>query len=115
MSELKENGNSNSSAWGTGAVLIIVGIVLVISNITGFAFSNWWALFMLIPAVFLLGSVWRDYQANGRLTSASTGYLIGGLGSLTVAAVFLFDSISWNIFFPMAFVFGGIAVLLSNR
>ena len=115
MSELKENGNNNLSSWGTGAVLIVVGIVLVISNVTGFAFNNWWALFMLIPAIFLLGSVWRDYQANGRLTSGSTGYLIGGLGSLVAAAVFLFDSISWGSIWPIAFVFGGIAVLLSNR
>lgn len=114
MSEYKESGNNGSSAWITGAVLIIVGVVLVASNITGFAFSNWWVLFMFIPAIFLLGNVWRDYQTNGRLTSASTGFLIGGLGILTVAAVFLFESISWSIFFPMAFIFGGIAVLLNR-
>ena len=89
--------------------------LVVASNLTGFSFQNWWALFILIPAIYQLSIVWRGYQENGRLTSASTGPLIGGLGALAVAAVFLIDGISWGVIWPIAFVFGGISLLLSQR
>ncbi|MEM7117773.1 MAG: hypothetical protein AAF614_35410 [Chloroflexota bacterium] len=114
-SEFKEQERDGFNNWITGVVLIGVGIILVASNLTGFSFQNWWALFILIPAIYQLSIVWRGYQENGRLTSASTGPLIGGLGALAVAAVFLIDGISWGVIWPIAFVFGGISLLLSQR
>lgn len=95
-------------------VMILVGLVLVGANVMGLTFNNWWALFMLIPAFFLLGSVWQSYREHGRLTSQCTGSLIAGLATLTMVAIFLFN-LSWSTLWPLAFVFGGIAVLLSGR
>ncbi|HRQ38882.1 MAG TPA: hypothetical protein PLD25_13325 [Chloroflexota bacterium] len=102
------------SNWLMALVLIVVGIGLLASNFTQFSFNNWWALFMLIPAIAMLRNVWADYQAHGRLTSRSTGPLIGGLATLVLMVVFLFN-LSWSGLWPLGFIFGGIAILLGNR
>ena len=114
-SEFKEQEQRNGSNWGMGIVLIGVGVILVLSNLTGFAFHNWWVLFMLIPLFGFFTNVSRDYQANGRLTSGSTGSLIAGLAILATMATFLIDGISWGILWPLGFVFGGLTLLLSRR
>ena len=72
ISDLKETekrneANDNNKIFAV--VLIVVGAALVISNLTGYSFENWWALFMLIPAGFIFMTVWRDYQENGRLSA----------------------------------------------
>lgn len=111
--ENQENEGRNHSAIIAG-VMILVGLVLVGANLLGTTLDNWWALFMLIPAFFLLAAVWRDYKENGRLTSKSTGFLIASLAIFTMVAIFLFD-LNWGVLWPLAFIFGGIAVLLGSR
>ena len=113
-SEFKEQKRGGFENWGMGAVLIGVGVILLLSNLTGFRFDNWWVLFMIFPLAGFFASAWHDYQANGRLTSASTGSVVSGLGILVFAAVILIDSISWGAIWPIAFVFGGITLLLNR-
>ncbi|GIK58359.1 MAG: hypothetical protein HND44_17340 [Chloroflexi bacterium] len=103
-----------SNNWIMALVLIVVGIGLLVSNFTEFSLNNWWALFLLIPAITMLRNVWVDHQTNGRLTSRSTGALIGGLTVLAAMAVFLLN-LSWSGLWPLGFIFGGISVLLSSR
>ncbi len=118
MKDLKDNekeaGKDKGNSWVVAIVLIVVGLGLLLSNFTGFSFDNWWALFMFIPALTMLKNVWADYQDNGRLTSKSTGPLIGGLAILVMMVIFLFN-LSWSGLWPLAFIFGGIAVLLGSR
>ncbi len=102
------------SNWIMALVMIVVGIGLLVSNFTEFSFNNWWALFMLIPAAAMLRTVWVDHQAHGRLTSKSTGPLIGGLATLVMMGVFLFN-LSWSGLWPLGFIFGGLAVWLGSR
>ncbi|MCP4357915.1 MAG: hypothetical protein GY796_07870 [Chloroflexi bacterium] len=112
--EETEAAPEKNSSWIIAAVLILVGFVLLLSNFTSFEFENWWALFMFIPAGFMFSTVWRDYKDNDGLTNKSTGTLIGGLAILFMIAVFLFN-LSWGSLWPVAFIFGGIAVLLGSR
>lgn len=115
LKDEEQNGGSGKNPNVIMAVvLIVVGIGLVISNLTGFSFNNWWALFLFIPAGGMLVNVWQDYQANGRLTGRSTGPLIAGLAMLLMIAIFLLN-LSWSALWPVAFIFGGIALLLSGR
>lgn len=102
------------SNWIMALVLIVVGTGLLLSNFTAFSLHNWWALFLLIPAITMLRHVWAEYQRHGRLTSRSTGALIGGLTVLAAMAVFLFN-LSWSRLWPIGFIFGGISILLSSR
>lgn len=112
--EAKEVKNEKGSTWIIAVVMMLVGGGLLVSNFTGISFENWWALFLFIPAGFMLQNVWADYKSNGRITSRSTGPLIAGLAILVMIVVFLFD-LSWSGLWPLAFIFGGIAVLLSSR
>lgn len=118
MKDLKDNekvaGKEKGNSWVVAIVLIVVGLGLLVSNFTGFSFDNWWALFMFIPALTMFRNVWADYQDNGRLTNKSTGPLIGGLAILVMMVIFLFN-LSWSGLWPLAFIFGGIAVLLGSR
>lgn len=113
-SEFKEQERRGFDSWGMGAVLIGVGAVLLFSNFTGFRFDNWWVLFTIFPLVSFFAGAWRDYQANGRLTNTGVTCIISGLGILVFAAVILIDGISWGAIWPIAFVFGGITLLLNR-
>ena len=106
-----ERSNGNTMA----IIFIVVGVVLIFSNVTGVGFANWWVLFMLIPLAAFVRNIYSDYQANGRLTAASTGAIIASLAILLAAATFLFEAITWGMIWPVGLIFAGIAIFLGNR
>jgi UDP-N-acetylmuramyl pentapeptide phosphotransferase/UDP-N-acetylglucosamine-1-phosphate transferase len=78
----------------------------------GISLNNWWALFILIPAIGSLWTAWTIYQKNDRkFTAASTGPLIGGIALLMVTAIFLFN-LDWGRVWPVFLIIAGAAVLL---
>ncbi len=96
-----------------GVILVLIGIIFLLQNMNIFILNNWWALFILIPAVAAFGSAWRSYQdAGGRLTGGARGSLIGGLVLVLVAAVFLFG-LNWGVVGPLLIVLAGIGLLLN--
>lgn len=97
-----------------GLILIGIGTIFLVSQLTGWYIQNWWALFIFIPAIFKLNEVWQGYRANGRLTQDLRSSLIGGLLLLMVGSFFLF-SISWNLFWPLVLILVGIGALLNGR
>jgi hypothetical protein len=100
-------------AWIVGGVLILIGVVFLLRTVTGVELRNWWALFILIPAIGSLVTAWQMFVRNGRrFTAASRGPLIGGLVLLTISAIFLF-SIDWAIAWPFILIIAGAGVLLS--
>jgi len=99
--------------WIGGAVLIVIGLVFLFQNLTGFSLENWWALFILIPAIGAFSNAWRNYQdAGGRMTSRVRGAMIGGFILLLVAAMFLFN-LNWVIFGPLMLILVGVGLLLN--
>ena len=116
ISELKENekgyeGQDNNKVFAL--VLILVGVAVMVGNLTDYSFENWWALFMLIPVGAIFMNVWRDYQVNGRLTRSSSGAIIPGVIMLTMIAIFLFN-LSWSIFWPVAIIAVGLSILVGS-
>ena len=106
-------GGRGSGAWIGGAILIILGLVFLLQNMGAFVLNNWWALFILIPAIGAFGAAWRTYQtAGGRLTAASRGSLISGFVLTMVAAVFLFN-LNWTVVGPVLIILAGIALLMN--
>ncbi len=98
-------------AWIPGLILIGIGVIFLLNNLTGFQINNWWALFILIPAVSSLGNALRVYRNTGRLGDDGRGSLIGGLIMLLVASTFLF-SWNWAYIWPAFLVIGGIGLLM---
>jgi hypothetical protein len=106
--------HSRRPAWITGAVLILVGLVFLLQNVTGFSLRNWWALFILIPAIGSLTTAVSMYRRNeGKFTAASRGPLIGGLLLLTLTVVFLFG-LDWGRVWPVFLIIAGAAAVLSS-
>lgn len=102
-----------SKNWGTGLILIAIGVLFLISNNTDFHLHNWWALFILIPAFSNFGNVIRNYQDNGRLTRSGRGSLTGALILSLVASVFLFN-LDWGLVWPVFLIIGGLSALLGG-
>jgi hypothetical protein len=99
-------------AWVGGAILLILGIVFLLQNTGVYTLNNWWALFILLPAIGAFANAWRSYQASGHFSSQVRSSIIGGLVLTLVAAVFLFD-LSWSLFGPVLLILGGLAILVS--
>ena len=99
--------------WVGGAILILLGVIFLLQNMGALTLNNWWALFILIPALGAFGAAWRAYQAaGGHLTAAARGSLIGGLILTMVTAIFLFE-LYWGILGPIIIILAGIGLLLN--
>lgn len=109
-SEVEEKGGGG--AWIGGLVLITIGVIFLVTNLTDFTLNNWWALFILIPAVSSLGNAFRVYRRDERLGSEGRGSLIGGVILLFITSAFLF-SWDWGNIWPFFLIIGGIGVLLN--
>jgi hypothetical protein len=101
-----------SGAWIGGAILITLGVVFLLQNLTGFELQNWWAIFILFPAVGTLERAYRIYQADGRLTSRARNPLLWGVAMVAVAVIFLVGGFgSW---WPIFLVGAGLLLLVNG-
>jgi hypothetical protein len=108
--ERREMRGSSAYGWMGGLILIVIGGVVLLQNLTGIRLFNWWALFILIPAVGAFATAWNIYQKNGRLTSSGRGSLIAGFVLAIISAAFLFNLDLRNVW-PVLLILAGLAVV----
>jgi hypothetical protein len=104
---------SRSSTWITGLILIILGAAFLLRNTGSFEFplKNWWALFILIPAVGALDTALRMYHhAGDQLTSSAMGSLLVGLVLSFLTLSFLFE-LNMSLFGPILIILAGIGIV----
>jgi hypothetical protein len=113
--ERRLHRQQHPSAWGSGVVLIGVGVIFLLVN-AGLlpTIGNWWALFLLIPAVVLMMNAWARYRTDGAFTRSVAAMLTGALFPLVVAAIFLFN-LDWGKLWPVFIIVAGVSTLLSSR
>jgi hypothetical protein len=112
--EERSGRSGDRGGWIVGAVLILIGIVLFMQNAGLSIISNWWALFILIPAVGCFTSAWNNYKAAGdRLTSAVRGPLLCGFVLTMVTLIFLLN-LNWGLLWPVLLVMAGIGMLVNG-
>ena len=99
--------------WIGGIVLIAIGVIFLLSNLTNFYINNWWALFILIPAVANFGNAWRNYQAHGQLNRSARGSLTGGIILTLITSAFLFN-LDWGLIWPLFLIVGGLSAVLGG-
>ena len=106
---------SRTGSWVVGLILIILGGLFLVRNTGMFdiPLRNWWALFILIPALGSLDTARRMYRAAGnQLTAPARSSLLVGLVLLFFTAVFLFD-LNWSLFGPILIILAGIGILVT--
>jgi hypothetical protein len=104
---------SRGDAWIVGIILIVLGGLFLMRTMgTDIPLTNWWALFILIPAFGALSAAWRTYQQEGRLTGPARGSLLVGLVLTFITFMFLFE-ISWTYVGPLLIILVGIAIILN--
>jgi hypothetical protein len=116
MSETLPPGGSRdrSSTWIWGLVLIAVGVLFLLQNLQLLpTIGNWWAFFILIPAIASFAGAWALYQRSGRLTRAAVGPLMAGIAILGVAVIFFLD-LDWGRVWPVFLIIFGLGALLSS-
>jgi hypothetical protein len=97
--------------WIGGVILIGLGLIFLAQNF-GIAFpKNWWAVFILIPAIGSLMAAWRNYEASGgALSGAVIGPAVAGL-IFVAMAVARFYGVTWGVFWPSILILGGAGVM----
>jgi cytoskeletal protein CcmA (bactofilin family) len=95
-----------------GVVLILIGALILVQNLTDLHLRNWWALFILIPALSSLVTAWRIFRAQGRL-GAARGPLVGGAVLLLVVIIFVFN-LSWGTMWPLFLIIIGVGALIAR-
>ncbi len=111
--ERRARRGSAGAAWIGGIVLILLGIVFLLQNVRGIYFSNWWALFILIPAFGSFATAWNVYRQTGRLNRRVRGALISGCVFLLITAAFLFNW-NWGLVLPVLLIIWGVTLLLNS-
>ncbi len=106
-----QHHRSDAAPWVFGGILIVIGVFMLLQNLTGLNFGNWWALFILIPAIGSLTSAWKLYQTHGAVDAAVRGPLVGGVILLFVFAMFFFN-FNWSLFWPVLLILAGIGALI---
>jgi hypothetical protein len=92
----------------------VLGVVFLLRNLGIVAAGgNWWAIFILIPAIAAAGSAITGYRnAGNRLTPAVRGSITAALALTTVALIFLFE-LDWGVVWPLFVIIAGISALLN--
>lgn len=96
-----------------GVVLVILGLVFLLRTFKVDFLQNWWALFILIPAIGSFGNSWNAWRKEGKFNNAARSSLGGGLVILTVALMFLLN-LSWVIYWPLMVIVPGFSMLLGS-
>ena len=100
----------HTGQWVPGLILIVLGAVFLVNNLTGFEIQNWWALFILIPAFSAFSRAWRRFNQAGTLDRHARQSLLGGLIMTGVAVIFLFN-LNWMWFGPVLLILLGLTLL----
>lgn len=113
LREERRHERREGGAWIWGVFLILMGGVFLLDNAGLLDLHNWWALFILLPAIGSFQAAWSQYRAAGdRLTAGARGSLIGGVVITTVALIFLFG-LNFGALWPVFLILGGILLLVN--
>lgn len=124
MNENKDSGASSawdwrmggSNSWIWGAVLILVGGMLLLQTFYPdlpviINAGNWWAIIILVFGVNMIGRGWPIFQHNGRVWGPLLwGVLMVGF-ALTQLLTFAASAYVW----PVLLILGGLAVLFGGQ
>ena len=96
--------------------VVVAGVVLLTRSAFGLdplAGWNWWAVFILIPAVLAFSRAETMYRQRGTLDAATRGVLMGGMYPFVIALVFLLE-LDWGRVWPIFLIIAGLRGLFGR-
>jgi hypothetical protein len=110
----QRRGVRRGGEWMLGIMLILLAVILFMQNLKVITFTNWWALFILLPALGSFGTAWRlASEAGGRFSARARGAVIVGLLLVLVTGMFLLQ-LNWVILGPVLLVVAGIGLFANS-
>jgi hypothetical protein len=106
----------SGSGWIIGVILIVLGGLFLMQNMGTYRFpiNNWWALFILIPAIGTFEKALRYYrEADNQITSQVSSSALWGVVLTLITAGFLFN-IGWTYFGPILIILVGLGILFNG-
>jgi hypothetical protein len=104
---------AGAPALVSAAALVLLAALFLLQNLGLFQLTgNWWALFLLVPALFLAGTALTRYRAAGGRFTAAGGALSGALFLGAVALMFLLD-LDLGVWWPVFVILAAVAALLN--
>ena len=100
-------------AWIGGVILIGLGMIFLLQNTGALYLQNWWALFILLPALGSFGASFTEYRASGRFNAKARGSLVAGLVFTAIASVFLFN-LNFSLLLPIILIVAGVGMLFNS-
>jgi hypothetical protein len=85
-------GSGGGLTWVAGVILILLGVAFLLQNIGTFSIplENWWALFILIPALGAFDTARRIYRKSGnQFTASACSSALGGVILTLITASFI--------------------------
>jgi hypothetical protein len=102
------------NGWLPGLILIVIGALFLLQN-AGIALGgNWWAIFVMIPAIAAGGVAWAMFERAGRKYTPAMSAPLTGFVLLTFIAAMLFFSLSWSLLWPVFIIIAGLSALLGR-
>jgi hypothetical protein len=102
------------TSWLLGLILIAIGLLFLLQNAGVVIGGNWWALFIMIPAVGAGVVAWTMFERAGRKYTPPISGPITLFVLLTFIAAMLFFSLSWSLLWPVFIIIAGLSALLGR-
>jgi hypothetical protein len=97
-----------------GLVLVAIGAIFLLQNIGALSqHFNWWAIFILVPALSALSGAWFAFDHSKRFDAGVRSALGGGLIILTVALMFMFN-MDWGLWWPLMLIVPGLTIFMNG-
>ena len=103
----------NRHTWMPGLILILIGVFFLARNYFGLSLTNWWALFILFPALGSFFRAYELYQSSHQIDRRVIGRAFGGLVLTMLAVAFLFG-LEFGLLWPVFLILAGLGILLGG-
>jgi len=114
--ETSPRGNMRRRRGGVwwGLILVAIGAIFLLQNIGALSqHFNWWAVFILVPALSALSGAWFAFERSKHFDAAVRSALGGGLIILTVALMFMFG-LDWSRWWPLMLIVPGFTIFING-
>ncbi len=108
----EECGAWRGGIWW-GLVLVAIGGIFLLQNLGVTQHFNWWAVFILVPALSALSGAWFAFERSRRFDAAVRSAIGGGLTILTVALMFMFN-LDWSVWWPVMLIVPGFTIFING-